>query len=237
MIKAKIAGFLQKSHFTLREYPLSDQSDQARYARAVAYYRASDIDNAEKEINKLLEAYPDNPYFHELKGQMMFEFGRIDASIAPHRRSVDLIPTSALFRINLGRALLATEIPANLEEATNEFRVALDFEPDNGFGWFELSRAYGYLGKIHLAHLASAESRYHSRDYNGANQYARRALPGLAKNSSEWREAMDIILTTQGDNGPPIQNKRSPEPTEKQPEEKERGEVPDPPAFKSFWTN
>lgn len=230
-IKAKIAGFLQQSHYTLRQYPLSDQSDPARYARAVAYYRASDIDNGLKEINLLIAAQPENPFFHELKGQMLFEFGRVKDSIAPHRRSVELSPQSALLRINLGRALLASEEPEKLEEAIKEFRVALDFENDNTFGWFELSRAYGYLGKVHYAHLASAEFRYHNRDTAGANQFARRALPGLKKNSAEWREAMDIILTTQGDNGPPIQQatpNQSPQPPA--PERKERGEVPDPPA-------
>lgn len=236
MIKAKIAGFLQQSHFTIRQYPTSDQSDPARYARAVAYYRASDIDNAQKEINKLLESYPDNAYFHELKGQMMFEFGRIDASIAPHRRSVELQPQSALFRINLGRALLATDDPVMLEEAIKEFRIALDFEDDNAFGWFELSRAYGYLGKVHYAHLANAEFHYHARDKNGANQYARRALPGLQKNSSEWRQAMDIILTTQGENGPAIPSgDEQRQPKDEQEERREPGEVPDPPAFSSTW--
>ena len=238
MIKAKIAGFLQLSHFTIRQYPLSDQSDPALYARAVAYYRASDIDNAQKEINTLLEKYPDNPYFHELKGQMMFEFGRIDASIEPHRRSVELLPQSALFRINLGRALLATEDPSKLEEATKEFRIALDFENNNAFGWFELSRAYGYLGKEHYAHLANAEFHYHARDRNGANRYARRALTGFEKNSAEWRQAMDIILTTQGDNGPAIPTTREQSPTGQEEEQRrEPGEVPDPPAFSSTWKN
>lgn len=235
LIKAKIAGFLQQSHYTLRQYPLSDQSDPAHYARAVAYYRASDIDNGLREIETLLEKYPDNPFFHELKGQMLFEFGRVENAIAPHRRSVELSPRSALLRINLGRALLATEKDANLEEAIKEFRVALDFERDNSFGWFELSRAYGYLGQIHLAHLASAEFRYHSGDIAGANQFARRALPGLEKNSPDWREAMDIILTTQGDDAPPIGNEEGrPSPEENTPVPKDRGDVPDPPGFANF---
>ena len=228
MIQAKINGFLQEAHYTLRQYPLSDQSDPAHYARAVAYYRSSDLEKALPEIETLIELYPDNPFFHELKGQMLFEFGRIAASIGPHRRSVELAPNSSLLRVNLGRAILATEDPALMEEAISELKIALDLEKDNAFGWFELSRAYGLAGDEPRAFLATAESKYHAGDRAAANQFAKRALVALPKSSAEWRQAMDIVLATQeGDEikGLP-QNERRETPS---PRERERGEVPDPP--------
>ncbi|MEL6379426.1 MAG: M48 family metalloprotease [Pseudomonadota bacterium] len=193
MIQAKIKGFLQAPKFTLREYPTSDLSDPGRYARAVAFYRGTDLERALREINALLEKYPDNPYFHELKGQMLFEFSRVADSVEPHRRSVELAPTKALLRVNLGRALLATETTENLEESVTVLKSALQLEPENGFGWHELARAYGSLGNEPMALLATAESHYHAGSAQSV-QFAQRALRGLDRGTPEWQQARDIIV-------------------------------------------
>lgn len=231
MIQAKINGFLQDTNTTLRQYPLSDQSDPAHYARAVAYYRGADIDKALKEIDHLIEKHPDNPYFHELKGQMLFEFGRVAESIAPHARSVELAPAEPLLRINLGRALVATEDPAHYARAIDELKAALALERDNAFAWFELARAYGGMEQDSLAYLATAESRYHLGAKAEANQFAHRARAGLKKGTPEWRQATDIILATQGEDGArgldaPADD--APGPDRRTPPRRPKGEVPDP---------
>ena len=194
LIQAKIKGFLQQPRFTLREYPLTDQSAPARYARAVAFYRGTDLPRALKEIDSLLDEYPTNPFFQELKGQMLFEFGQSIEAIEPHRRSVELAPTSALLRVNLGRALLGTETDSNMREAVDVLKSALVLEPDNSFGWFELARAYGYLNEEAYAMLATAESRYHSGAKPDAAQFARRAIREFERGSPEWHQAQDIIV-------------------------------------------
>lgn len=193
LIKAKINGFMQDTNVTLRQYPLSDQSDPAHYARAVAYYRGSMLEKALKEINFLIERFPDNPYYEELKGQMLFEFGHVEDSIPAHERSVELAPNKALLRINLGRALMATENTERYPEAIKELKRALLIEPDNAFGWFELARAYGGMGDEAMANLATAESRYHSGAPGEAAQFARRAMSGLKRNTPEYRQALDIV--------------------------------------------
>jgi len=201
-IQAKIYGFLHDPNYALQKYPLTDQSGPAHYARAVAYYRSAHIDKALSEIATLIEDQPENPYFHELHGQMLFEFGRAQASIAPHRQAVQSLPDNALLRINLGRALLATQEPIHHEEAVGEFKRALLLEPDNSFGWFELARAYGALDNETMAQLATAESRYHAGAKPDANQFARRAIVRLKRGTPEWRQAADIILATQSADNP-----------------------------------
>lgn len=197
MIQAKIYGFLEEAHHTLRRYPLSDQSDPAHYARAVAYYRVSQIDKALAEIDTLIDLYPDNQYFQELKGQMLFEFGKVTEAVAPHRRSVELEPDEPLFHLNLGRALLGTEDRANMPEAIAQLRAALAIEPDNAFAWFELARAYGALENEPMAYLATAESKYHAGAMPEAVQFAQRALKGLDEGTPEWRQAQDIVFAVQ----------------------------------------
>ncbi len=229
MIQAKILGFMQPTQYTLRQYPLSDASDPARYARAVAYYRGTEMEKAVKEIDALIADHPDNPFFHELKGQMLFEFGRVAESVEPHRRSVELKPGKALLRINLGRALAASEEADSLNAAVKELKAALLVEPDNSFGWFELARAYGSLGNEPMADLAMAESRYNVGAKPEAAQFARRALRGLPRGTPEWRQANDIIVASLGAEAPAPRGVDPSPPTEKKPApEQPRDEVPDP---------
>lgn len=227
LIQAKINGFMEDPNVTLRRYPLSDQSDPGHYARAVAYYRAGNLDRALKEIDNLLARHPENPFFQELKGQMLFEFGRIAESVEPHRLSNQLDPGKPLLLINYGRALAATEEPANVELAVNELKSALFLEPDNSFGWFELARAYGAQGKEPMADLAMAESRYHQGAKPDAANFAIRARSKLPKGTPEWRQASDIIVATIGAEALEGGGDRQ-EPAPQERKHERRGEVPDP---------
>lgn len=233
LIQAKIKGFLEDPNTVLRDYPLSDQSEPAHYARSVAYYRYSDIEKALKEVRTLTEAHPDNPYYHELEGQILFEYGRTDEAIAPHRKSAELAPGNALFRINLGRALLANGGPEQLKEAEKELKRATALERDNSFAWFELARVYGAQGNEALANLATAESKFHAGAKPDANQFARRAMAlGIPRGTPEWRQAADIILATQpAEGGAPLPTsveESEPKPLP-QPEKRSRTpDVPDP---------
>ncbi len=232
-IQAKIYGFLHDPNVTLRTYPLTDQSGPAQYARAVAYYRTAQIDKGLSEIRKLTAAQPDNAYFHELEGQMLFEFGRANEAIGPHRRATKLLTDNALLRINLGRALLASGEYGEREEAVQEFKRALLLESDNSFGWFELARAYGAMDNETLAQLATAESRYYAGAEPDANQFARRAISKLRRGTPEWRQAADIILATQPEGGGlplpgGIEEEEAPAPSEPNGGEKRGPDVPDP---------
>jgi len=230
MIQAKIRGFLHDPNATLRKYPLSDQSKPAHYARAVAYFRQSHIDRGLSEIRTLTALEPDNPYFHEVEGQLLFESGAPTEAIAPYRRAMELLPNNALMRLNLGRAMIATEDSALYEQAARELKRALLLEPDNAFGWFELARAHGGLGQEAMANLATAESRYHAGAKPDANTFARRAIAGLRRGTPEWRQAADVIFATQPtDGGPPLPaglEDAEPKPLPAPPPQKQ--EVPDP---------
>ena len=105
-MKAKLTGFLDPFDETRRRYPSSDHSIPALYARAIAYYRQPDLGKALPLVDGLIAEEPRNPYFQELRGQMLFENGQIEAAIAPYREAVRLAPDSALLRIGLAQALI-----------------------------------------------------------------------------------------------------------------------------------
>lgn len=191
-IQGKIYGFLTEPEFVLYRYPLTDQSLPARYARAVAYFRVARLDDARAEIESLIAEEPNNPYFQELYGQMLFETGHIRESIPYHARSVELEPTAPLLRLNLAIAQIAADDDTLLEDAKGNLKVALDIEPDNGFAWYQLSIVHEREGDTALAQLAVAEQAFALRDGNRAMMFAGRARASLEPGTPAWIRANEI---------------------------------------------
>ena len=197
-MQAKLIGFLWSEGQTLARYPLSDTSQPARYARAVAYYRVSDLAKARAELNSMISASPNNPYFQELMGQILFDNGRAAESVQYHRRSVELAPNSPLLMINLARAIAGAANPhspthAGTEEAVQLLQDALRIEPDNAFGWRELAEIRDQRGEHGLADLASAEENYSLGDYAAALNFAERARRALQQGTPSFVRASDIV--------------------------------------------
>ena len=196
VMKAKLEGFLAGGGEVYQDYPETDTSFPARYARAIALYRQTETEPALKAIDALLAEQPNNPYLWELKGQVLFESGRAKEAEGPHRRSVELKGDAPLLKINLGQALIAENDPAKLDEAIAQGRRAVGMEPDNALGWRLLAEAYDAKGDPGMARLAAAEQNFYLGQLLEARTFAVHARELLKKDSPEWRRATDIILAS-----------------------------------------
>ncbi|MBC7769745.1 MAG: M48 family metallopeptidase [Phycisphaerales bacterium] len=192
-MQAKLVGFIHTQGQTLARYPLRDTSQPARYARAVAYYRVSDLARARAELDVLMREDPSNPYFQELTGQILFENGRAAESIPYHRRSLELAPNQPLLQINLARALTAANGRDGAEEAIALLNAAVRREPDNAFAWREIASARDLQGEQGLAELASAEQNFALGDFAAAVSFAERARQTLPRNTPSYQRATDIV--------------------------------------------
>src|SRR6476661_2440295 len=146
MMRAKLTGFLDRNDTVARRYPLSDTSLPARYARAIATYRHGNLRNAIGQIDGLIQAEPNNPYFHELKGQALLEGGKPAEAIAPLQRAIQLAPQPALIQVLLAQAMNASNAPKSADEAVSLLRTALAREPESVEGYTQLAMAYGRKG-------------------------------------------------------------------------------------------
>lgn len=196
LILAKIHAFMDAPNTTLRLYPETDESLAGRYARAIAWYRDGQTDRALTAVDVLLTEQPENPYFWELKGQILFEEGRPADAIGAHQRSVDLKPDAPLLRINLAHAMLETQDAAQIALAVEQLKRATALENDNSMGWRLLSQAYASQGKEGEARLASAEMYFALGAKTQATQFALRARDMLTPGSNEWTRAMDIVFAS-----------------------------------------
>ena len=190
-MKAKLDAFLKPPTQVLARYKPDDHSIGARYARAVAYYRIPQLGKALEIIDGLIKDEPNDPYFQELKGQMLFENGRVKDAIGPYERSVALKPDSALLKIELAQVQLESDDPQQMPKALNLLNLASPFEADNAELWRLLAIAYGRSGNLGMASLSLAEQGMADGDWNSARMEASRALKLLPPGAQRQR-AQDI---------------------------------------------
>lgn len=191
-IKAKLQAFLATPKETLEKYFDENNNVSARYARAIAFYRIPELNNAIKEIDGLIKEYPKDPYFHELRGQMMFENGRIKESVLSYQQAVDLLPKSTLFNLELGVAQLATEDAAFYKQAIHHLEQTIIKEPDNVFAWRQLGIAYGKDEQFGLSFLSLAEAAVLLDKKDNAKDYLDRARKYLPENSPAALRAKEL---------------------------------------------
>lgn len=194
MMKAKLRGFLEGPQLVFSRYPLSDKSQYARYARSVAYFKGADLKNALREIDSLIAEEPQNPYFHELKAQILYESGKGEEALPSARQALALKPDAPLLKVALAQSLIETRDNEKVEEAIILVKSALQTETSNSFAWYLLSIAYGQQNKNALAKYASAERFYAVGDIQRARSFAQRAKEDLPRNEPQWRRASDIIV-------------------------------------------
>lgn len=176
------------------KFPASRTDVPARYARAYAYHKSALIPQALAEAEALLAADADDPYFLELKGQVLLESGRPAEALVPLRKATELTRNEPLIASMFGHALIATEDEANFPEAEQVLRAAVARDRFNPFAWYQLGVVYASKGDLPRARLASAEQQVMSGRYTEALRSAQFAEGSLPKGSPDWIRAQDIGL-------------------------------------------
>lgn len=193
-IQGKLSGYLNDPQATLRDYPLSDTSVAAHYARAYAYHKRADVKSALAETEALIASDPQDPYFLELEGQILLESGRPSDALDVLKKATTLTNASPLIAALYGHALIATEDKSHYEEAERVLRAAVARDRMNPFAWRQLGTVYAARGDMARANLASAEQQVMSGDYIQALRSAKTAQVGLPEYSADWIRAQDIEL-------------------------------------------
>jgi predicted Zn-dependent protease len=187
-IKAKLLGYL------FPDRALQDRSDSAesRYGRAIAYYRKTEMAKSLSLLDPLIAEEPKNPYFYELKAQMLFENGKIEQATAVYRKAVEFAPRSGLIRAAYGHALLELKTP-DINTAIEQLTRAIQLEPRQSETHHFLAIAYGKKGQTGLFHLHLAEAALLRGNLGTAKKEAKMAKDALPKGSTGILRADDIL--------------------------------------------
>jgi predicted Zn-dependent protease len=198
-IKAKLIGYVEDPKRTLILYPESNTSDPARYARAYAWHKGAYPDKALAEVDALVGAHPNDPFYLELKGQVLLESGHPQEALESLRRAVANAPEQPLIASLLGHALIATEDPKNFAEAKKVLRAAIGRDNSNPFAWYQLGIVYDREGDPGRAALATAERYNLEGQPKLALVNAEQAMNAIPSGTSDWLRAQDIAMVSKSE--------------------------------------
>jgi predicted Zn-dependent protease len=195
MMRAKLAGYLDRPQVVFNRYPQSDNSLPARYARAIARFMQggqSALPSALAEIDGLIREQPNNAHFYELKGDLLSRAGQSQNAIAPLRQALKLSNNASLIRVQLASALLSSNDPSVVNESADLLRRSL-IDDENPRAYRALADAYYRLKRQADADAAIAQATFLEGDVKQAQIFAKRAQRSLKQGTPAWIKMDDII--------------------------------------------
>lgn len=196
-LHAKLSAFLRNPSWTLRRVERTDTGEIATLRRAIAHHLTPDADRALAEVGRLLQMRPDDPFYQELQGQILFESRRFDAAISAYARAVELAPREPLILAGYGRALLAPDTPGNNARALEVLTRAQARDPFDPRMLRDLALAHARAGQPGLAAAVTAERYAVLGRMDDAEALATRAIGLLPQGSPGWIRAQDVLRVAQ----------------------------------------
>jgi len=194
--QGKLSAFVQNPGWTLRR-TRGDDSAVALMRRAVAYHRQADSNRAIQTMQSLLQAHPNDPYWHELFGQILLESRQAGAAVQSYRNAVNLNSNEPLILGGYGRALLALNSNDSHNQAVRTLERARALDGQSGSILRDLGQAYARTGQPGLASLATAERYALQGRLEDATLHATRAADRLSRGSAPWQRAQDVLSAAQ----------------------------------------
>jgi len=194
MMRAKIAAFTAGGVTVSRMFRNDPTGIAAAYGDALSTYLHGNLRSALSKTDALIKVLPKNPYLYELRGDVLLKANKPKDAAAAYAKAVSLDPVkSGLLQVSYGQALLAAGDTASVEKAISALKKGLDRDKENVTGYRYLAQAYGQLGHIPEADLATAEGYFYGGVYKDAKIFAARAQRQLKRGSPGWVRAQDII--------------------------------------------
>ncbi|MBZ9671846.1 M48 family metalloprotease [Mesorhizobium sp. ES1-3] len=194
MMRVKIAVYMEGQAAAARLMQKMRGSMAALYGDAQSTYLYGNLASALAKTNALIKAQPKNAYFQELRGDILMKANKPGDAADAYSKAVSLDPArSGLLPVSLGQALMAVGTPDSLKKAVVQINNGLGRDKENSTGYRYLAQAYGKLGDIPGAELATAEGHFYSGDYKDAKIFAMRAQQQMKRGEPRWIRAQDII--------------------------------------------
>lgn len=190
-LKAKLRGYI------FPDRALQDRGIDiaAQYGRSLALFRKGQVEKALEGIDALIKIETKNPYFYELKGQVLFENGRADEAAKAYAEAAKLAPEAGLIHIAYAHSLIEgkTSGKNDLKKAVDELQQALKTEDDMTTPYHLLAIAYGKMGDEGMSRLYLAEEALMQNKPDVARREAGLARQALKKGTPAYLHADDIL--------------------------------------------
>lgn len=188
--KGKLSAFQRSPRWTQTRAGEFGYADVKLMREAIAYHRSADKRRALAAIDGAISQRSDDPYLHDLRGQILMESRQINAAVAAYARAVNLSSNNALILGSYGRALLAD---GQVSEAARFLESARSRDGRDARVLRDLAQAQARLGNNGQASVLTAERYAMQGRLQDARIHAERASGLLPRGSAAWQRAQDVL--------------------------------------------
>ncbi len=193
-VKGKLSAFLRSPSWTLRRAAEEDHRDIRLMREASAHHQNRDLTRARNAIDQALSIRPDDPFYYDLKGQILLENRRVKEAIAAYGTAVEMAPNDPLILAGYGRALL---VDGQVKTALQALEKARARDYRNARLMRDLGSAYAQVGNNGMASAVTAERYALQGRLADAGIHARRAIGQLPEGSPGWQRAQDVLIASE----------------------------------------
>ncbi|MFK7937936.1 MAG: M48 family metalloprotease [Roseovarius sp.] len=188
--KGKLSAFKRSPKWTLNRAGEYGYQDVKLMRQAVAYHRQSNLRKSLAAIDAAIASRPKDPYYRELRGQILMESRQTKAAVSAYGGAVNLAPRNALILGAYGRSLLAG---GQLKKAIQVLEKSRATDGRDARVVRDLAAAHAKLGNNGMASVLTAERYAMSGRLKDAGIHAQRASDLLPRGSTAWQRAQDVL--------------------------------------------
>lgn len=165
------------------------------YVKSICRMRLGHHMDAIEEIDVLLSKYPNDPYYNELKGNILFDFGKKE-SFKYFQKSLSYKPDDILMKMNIVISAISIYRYGNEKDKLKQYipyiKEMIIAEPNSVAPYFYMGQYNQLLGNEAQGQVYLAKF-YHLQGDKRAKQFAKSAIKKLDEDSTEYFWAQDII--------------------------------------------
>ena len=191
-LETKMRAYVEPPQSVLAQFDDADALTHL-YAKSIALYRRGALEPALTVIDDLIDMAPQDPFFHEFRGDVLLSMAKPDAAALAYKRAISIRPDSPQILLNYGRALVASGKTESLTDAISALEQARDGEPKWTFVYRQLAIAYGRAGRLADADITLADEALMTGDTQQAIKMAKRSLSHGTVGSEIQNRANDIL--------------------------------------------
>ena len=191
-LETKMRAYVEPPQSVLAQFDDTDALTHL-YAKSIALYRRGALEPALTVIDDLIDIAPQDPFFHEFRGDVLLSMAKPDAAALAYKRAISIRPDSPQILLNYGRALVANGKTKSLTDAISALEQARDGEPKWTFVYRQLAIAYGRAGRLADADITLADEALMTGDTQQAIKMAKRSLSHGTVGSEIQNRANDIL--------------------------------------------
>jgi len=191
--KGKLSAFERSPKWTISRAGESGFADVGHMRTAIAWHRQSNLAKSSAAIDLAIAARPNDPFYHELRGQILMESRQFVAATNAYARAVNLAHDNPLILGSYGRALVAQ---GQYKQAMKVLEKARSRDGRDARIMRDLAVAYAKTGQNGMASLVTAERYAMVGRLEHAEIHATRASGLLPNGSGGWQRAQDVLSAT-----------------------------------------